>query len=202
MELNEYDLSSYGIREKFKELITGNDHPESYGKFLKHACVFMLLCDMEDEPAVLSILKADNKGYPWANQVALPGGHVDKTDRTPLDTAYRELNEEMGIVSENVEFIGSMGFFQTINSTQIQVFTGIWNGEDNIIFDESEIAKVLKIPVKDLLKTHIEKELSGRVPGYEELLYPHNDVVVWGATARILHYFVESMFFEDSRVYT
>ncbi|MCP4161831.1 MAG: CoA pyrophosphatase [Deltaproteobacteria bacterium] len=189
------------VVDKFKEIIIANNHPTSYGKFMKHACVFMLLCDVDDNPSILSILKADNKGYPWANQVALPGGHVDKEDNGPLDTAYRELNEEMGIIESNVEYIGNMGFFQTINSTEIQVFTGIWNGTDEINFDSSEIAKVLKIPVADVLKTHVDKKLYGRIPGYEELLYPYEDVVVWGATARIFHYFTEYMFFESSKIY-
>lgn len=195
------NLESTVVIDRFKEVITANNHPASYGSSLKHACVFMLLCKTGDEASVLSILKADNKGYPWANQVALPGGHVDKSDSSPLTAAYRELKEELNIDPQNVNYIGNMGFFQTINSTQIQVFTGLWNGEDTIMADSSEIAKVLKIPVGELLNTHIEKNFSGRVPGYDELLYPHEDLVVWGATARIFHYFIESMFFEDSGVY-
>lgn len=196
METDHFNLEPDSIVDRFKYIVTSNNHPESYGKFLKHACVFMLLCNVEDEPAILSILKADNKGYPWANQVALPGGHVDKEDNGPIDTAYRELYEEMAIESDNVEYIGNMGFFQTINNTEIQVFTGIWNDLDEIEFDRSEIARVLRIPVRDVLKTHVEKKLYGRIPGYDELMYPHEDVVVWGATARIFHYFAEYMFFE------
>ncbi len=178
----------------FRDLIRNENHPESFGRHLKHACVFLLLCDLDDDPSILAILKADNKDYPWANQVALPGGHVDLKDASPKDTAYRELFEEMDITHPHVDFIGSMGFFQTINSTEIEVFTGVWDGVEKIRFDTAEIARVVKIPIIDIVQTHEKKGFHGRIPGYDELMYPVEDVVVWGATARILHYFIELLF--------
>ena len=69
-------------------------------------CVFLLLFDMQ-EPHLLAILKSDNEGYPWRNQVALPGGHLDKDDASSVDTAYRELKEELNITRDQVELIGS-----------------------------------------------------------------------------------------------
>lgn len=158
---------------------------------LKPACVFLLLYEKNDGLHIPAILKADNKGYPWANQVALPGGRRDPGDATAEETAYRELEEEMGITRPHVDLIGSMGHFQTLNSTEIQVFTGVWDEVETIRFDPSEIARVIHIPVDHLLDTHQKKGFSGRIPGWEELLYPVDDVVVWGATAKILHYFLE-----------
>ncbi|WP_300667674.1 CoA pyrophosphatase [Desulfoluna sp.] len=175
-----------------RERICSTEHPDSAGEHLKKASVFMLLRSPETSPTILAILKADNKGYPWANQVALPGGHQDPVDFSPLATAYRELEEETGILSSEVDYIGSLGHFQTINSTEIEAFFGIWEGdEEEVVYDASEIARIVMIPLKNLVKTHHEKAYTGRVPGWEELLYPVEDMTVWGATARILHYFTE-----------
>ena len=152
--------------------------------------VFLLLFDHTDT-YILAILKSDNEGYPWANQVALPGGHIDKEDASPVDAAFRELEEELKINRHQIEFIGSMGHFQTINKRDIEVFIGWWQNRKPVRYDSTEIAKVLEIPIKALIQTHRERNYQGRMPSVNELLYPYGEVVIWGVTARILHHFIE-----------
>lgn len=155
-------------------------------------CVFFLLYYQKNRPFLLAILKADTPGYAWRNQVALPGGHIDEEDSSPLDAAYRELEEEIGILKHQVDFIGSLGHFQTIQQKDIEVFVGVWEGNpEEITYDPKEISKVLAIPVETLLKTHVSSDFRGRIPGVTELLYPFKDTVIWGVTARILHSFFE-----------
>ena len=154
-------------------------------------CVFMLLFDKNEELNILAVQKTDNEGYPWRNQVAFPGGHVDEGDVSPLEAAYRELEEEVNIKKEHVELMGSLGHFQTINSKDIKVFAGIWQKREAVKFEAAEISRVLEIPVKNLVKIHVESEYKGRIPDVTELLYPIGDAVVWGVTARILHHFIE-----------
>jgi len=153
-----------------------------------------LLLFGEKATRILAILKADHIGYVWRNQVALPGGRVDKKDPDALHAAIRELGEELNISAENVEYIGSLGHFQTLQNTVIEVFVGFWNQRDAICFDPQEIARVLEIPFESIIKTHFEKRLNGRMPAMEELLYPAEDLVVWGVTAKILHYFIELLY--------
>lgn len=154
--------------------------------------VFLLLYHKADAPFILAILKADTPGYAWSNQVALPGGHVDETDSSPLEAAYRELEEELGIYRHQVKLVGSMGHFQTIQQKDIEVFVGIWDGRmESVAYDPREISKVLELPADHFFKTHLSSRFHGRVPGIMELLYPFGDVVVWGVTARIFHYFFE-----------
>lgn len=185
--------SEPGEIQRIRKRIIRNHHPLSMGT-LRPACVFLLLYEKEDGFHIPAILKADNEGYAWANQVALPGGRVDAADSTPEDTAFRELEEELGITRTHVNLIGSMGYFQTLKSTEIQVFTGLWDQAEAIRFDPSEIARVIHIPVSYLLDIHEQKRFSGRIPDWNELLYPVEDVTIWGATAKILHYFLELVY--------
>ena len=170
--------------------VPGSPADNSY----RSACVFLLLYN-KDEPYLLAIQKSDTRGYPWRNQVALPGGHIDKNDASPIDAAYRELKEELGIPPSQVELIGSLGHFQTITKPRdIEVFVGLWNGRGPIRYDTVEISRVLEIPLKSLLETHVSNGYHGRQFGVEELTYPFSDVVIWGASARIINHFIELIY--------
>ena len=182
------------IKSVLKQIIESKIHPGppvdiSY----RSACVFFLLFG-EREPHLLAIQKSDKEGYPWRNQVALPGGHLDKEDSGPVGAVFRELEEELNITKDQVELLGSMGHFQTINSIDIEVFIGLWNGKGTIRFDSEEISRVLKIPLLELIRIHKENKFHGQIPEVQDLLYPFKDVVIWGATARILHYFIELLY--------
>jgi len=159
----------------------------------KPACVFLLLFNPET-PHILAIQKTASEGYPWSNQVALPGGHLDAEDASPLAGAFRELEEEVMIRCDQVHLLGSIGHFQTINHRDIEVFTGLWKGMGPVRHDPVEISRVLEIPLHELVHTHRAKGFHDRIPEVQELRYPFKDVVVWGATARILHHFIELLY--------
>ena len=166
--------------------------PPPPGPF-KPTSVFLLLFDLT-EPHILAIQKTDSEGYPWRNQVALPGGHLEEDDASPLEGAYRELAEETDIGREQVELIGSLGHYQTINGRDIEAFIGVWDATGPVEFDSSEIARILKIPLRTLIETHHVAEFHRRIPTIDELRYPFEDVIIWGATARILHHFIELLY--------
>ena len=177
--------------DELKDIICNDPSPERPDdRTYKPACVFLLMFDLE-EPYILAIQKTDSEGYPWRNQVALPGGHLDAEDASPLEGAFRELEEEMGIRRDQVEFLGSMGHFQTINHRDIEVFTGLWKAAGPVRHEPAEISRILKIPLRVLVQTHNSNNFHGRIPGIDELRYPFEDVVIWGATARILHHLIE-----------
>jgi 8-oxo-dGTP pyrophosphatase MutT (NUDIX family) len=147
------------------------------------------------DPHILAIQKSDNEGYPWRNQVALPGGHIESTDADPVAAAFRELEEELNISQDQVDFIGSIGHFQTLTRPRdIEAFIGLWNGKGPIRCDASEIARILEIPLKTIVGIHRAKRYHDRQPDIRELEYPFEDIVIWGATAKILHHFIELIY--------
>ena len=185
-------------RPILEKVIRSTDGPPAPDWPHRPASVSLLLFG-EEATQILAILKADHHGYVWRNQIALPGGRTDDGDPDAFHTAIRELKEELNISSENVDYIGSLGHFQTLQDTVIEVFVGIWNQRDAIRFETREIARVLKIPLETIIDTHIDKQLRGRMPAMEELLYPVEDLVIWGVTAKILHFFIEQLYPELDR---
>ena len=158
------------------------------------ASVFLLLFNRQD-PHILAIQKADTDGYPWRNQVALPGGHIERTDAGALAAAFRELEEELKIGKDQVDFIGSIGIFQTLTKPRnIEAFVGFWNGHGSIDYDSVEIARILEIPLRTLFRIHQANGYHTHQPDAREIEYPFEDVVIWGATAKMLHRFLELVY--------
>lgn len=163
--------------------------PPPEGTFQPTSVIALFL--FNPEACLLFIQKADTKGYPWANQMAFPGGHHDPDDPTRLDTALRELKEEMNIPSDHVEVIGSVGHFQTINNKDIEAFTGIWDLRSRIHYDSEEISRIFQIPLKTLIDIHLAKAYHKTRPDIFNLTYPYEDVVIWGVTAKILYHLIQ-----------
>ena len=158
------------------------------------ASVFLLLFNRAD-PRILAIQKSDTEGYPWRNQVALPGGHLEQTDAGPVAAAFRELEEELKISSDQVDFIGSIGHFQTLTKPRdIEAFIGIWNGKGPIRYDATEISRILELPLRKMFKIHQGNQYHERRPELREIEYPYEDVIIWGATAQIIYQFIELVY--------
>ncbi len=148
--------------------------------------------DTESCPDLLFIQKADTKGYPWRNQMAFPGGIQDPQDPTSLDTAFREVTEELAISRDQLEPIGFLGDYRTTQDTIIQGFSAIWTKKSAIDFDTSEISRVITIPLAELMAWHEKQDYHRTRPaGPMELTYPFEDMLIWGATAKIVFHLME-----------
>lgn len=178
-----YDILTDVVREA--------QHPQAPSVDIFQPTSVIGLFTPEEEARLVLIQKADIEGYPWRNQMAFPGGNCEPEDLTREATALRELEEEMDIPPKDVDVIGSLGHFQTINNKDIEAFIGIWKETGDISFDTSEIARVFKIPLTHLVKVHKDKNFAHRLPAIHELTYPYEDVVIWGVTAKIIHHLME-----------
>ncbi|MBF0199834.1 MAG: CoA pyrophosphatase [Desulfamplus sp.] len=188
-------------RDMLKNAVQRFDHPpEPDSRLFRPTSVIALFAkgDSPDSPCLIFIEKADIPGYPWRNQMAFPGGNCDPEDPSREATALRELDEEMRIAPRDVELIGSIGHFQTINNKDIEAFLGIWKEMGDILFDPCEISRVFMIPLSHLMAVHKQKNFMRRKPGIYELVYPYEDVVIWGVTAKIVHHLLEILISEIS----
>ncbi len=181
---------------RIRSAIVNGSHSGPPDADLFQSTSVMALFLFGDQAELLFIQKADVQGYPWANQMAFPGGHKDESDKTTLHTALRELSEEMGIQEANVDVIGSLGHFQTINNKDIEAWVGVWNQKEEIVYDQSEISRVFRIPLKYLIDIHKEKRFHQETPNVMTLIYPYEDVEIWGVTAWILYHLIQILISE------
>ena len=153
-----------------------------------------LLLFENPETTILSIQKADHEGYPWRDDVALPGGRIEPDDRDPTEAALRELHEELGIHPSAVEVLGNLGHFQTYNSkADLEVIVARWISRSALHIDPREISQVLELPVEALVDFHKHAGFRLRAENDigDALIYELPDARIWGVTARILHEFLE-----------
>ena len=188
-------MTAHKCIDIIQSAIQNYSHPGPPDSRLYQPTSVIALFVQESELKLLFIQKAEQPGYPWSGQMAFPGGHQDPEDVSTKDTALRELKEELGIRRRNVTLIGSLGHFQTINSRDIETWVGIWNQKDTIQSDPHEISRVIKIPLKYLIRVHKEKgyHVFKHAPDIMQLTYPYEDVSIWGVTAKMLYHLINTL---------
>lgn len=123
-----------------------------------------------------------------ANQFSFPGGGRDAEDPTPLHTALRETEEELGIPRSRVRVLGMLDEVPTTTAYRIQPFVGVIPGDGQYQPSAEEVAFILEVPLSGLMDPaiHRTEKRAARGVEYELDFYTYNSHVIWGATARIL----------------
>jgi 8-oxo-dGTP pyrophosphatase MutT (NUDIX family) len=158
---------------------------------LRQGSVLLLLFQQEED-IYFPMIKRPSYAGVHGGQVSLPGGKAEPGE-TAMQTALREGEEEIGIVSDKVTVLGQLSSFNVVVSNiYITPIVGAYDGVPEFIPDPHEVDHVLLGSVSQLRQQHeISKRevLSGTsLP----LIAPHFEVqreIVWGATAMILNEF-------------
>lgn len=169
------------------ELAPRPDAPS--GPAHRRSAVFILLANRE-RTNLLLIRRAD-RGDPWSNHIAFPGGHIAASDANALEAAYRETFEEVGIGPQAIAQLGDLGHFQTgTHRVDLHAFVGLWDGAGPLRPDPVEVAQVIEVPLGWLLSEHCSLgfALRGAEELGQELVYSLPETVIWGVTARIIHH--------------
>ena len=151
-----------------------------------------------DDGEVVVILVRRSEGDTHGGQIAFPGGKISKSDRTLLDTALREADEEIGLPAESVQIIRQLPNVLTNSSNfEITPFLSKIKRPASWKLSQNEISEVIETPVKKLLDPHLH--------GLEMMSFPNWDkprdvpfirvgqYKLWGASYRILEPILESL---------
>ena len=128
-------------------------------------------------------------------QVSLPGGKMEDSDDSLIETAIRETFEEIGVKISDNNVIGSLSDLNvTACNFIVKPVISVLDKKPDFVKDPREVEAIFKAEVQDLIhpQTLQEKELT--VAQTVRLKAPFFDIeerVVWGATAMILSEFVE-----------
>ncbi len=116
-------------------------------------------------------------------EIAFPGGLVENSE-SPIDTALREVYEELSIKREYIEVFGILEgvFISRTNFYIIPVLSKLDpRALDEIEVNYSEVEEILIYTIDELLELR-----RVVIPGYW-YLFCSSKGVIWGATARIIN---------------
>ncbi len=125
-----------------------------------------------------------------SGQVSLPGGKAEAGE-TPVETALREGEEEIGVRAANIEIIGTLSEFFVIPSNfLVTPVVGIQRSKPIFSPDPVEVVRILNGTVSGLLREDAVMVSDITAAKVYRLRAPHfvfEDEIVWGATAMMLN---------------
>ena len=121
-------------------------------------------------------------------QVSFPGGRCEAQDASPVATALRETQEEIGLEPARVEIIGRLPEFHTITGFRVTPVVGLIQPPLQLRLDEFEVAEVFETPLDFLLNPKNHERHSREYDGVLRHYYvmSHGGRTIWGATAGMI----------------
>lgn len=161
----------------------------------RHAAVTLLLGAEEGQLSVLFVRRAEWVNDPWSGHTALPGGHVAPGDGDLIDTARREMLEEVGVDLEREAFLGRLDDLRpSARSPSIVVSPFVAAAPADVqIRRNQEIQGHRWIPVSALQDPQYASELQHLSRGLK-LMFPsivYRGFTIWGLTHQIVSDFLE-----------
>jgi 8-oxo-dGTP pyrophosphatase MutT (NUDIX family) len=152
----------------------------------KTAAVLVPFLDLP-EPELVLTRRADHLPQ-HPGQVSFPGGAAEDDDRSAVQTALREAQEEIGLPPELARPIGFLDRMDTISDYRVLPVVALV--APSVIWqpDAREVAEVFTVPASVVLDRsrfearHVERD--GR--RYTIWSLPWKQYLVWGATAAML----------------
>src|SRR6266536_5535360 len=163
---------------------------ESHYPSARNASVLIGLFDKNNETYVSFIRRASTLRA-HSGEIAFPGGAADVSDVSPIITALREAQEEIGLAPARVEVLGIMPPVFTVVSNFLitPVVAYLPEGPGTLQLQISEIAEIIFLPLQGLADPaiyHTEQWVRDEVP-HTVYFFEYVSYRIWGATARMLN---------------
>jgi 8-oxo-dGTP pyrophosphatase MutT (NUDIX family) len=137
-----------------------------------------------DLHAVFTRRREDLRSHP--GEISFPGGRQDPGEDL-VTTALREAQEEVGLPPEAVTVAGALPPTPTlVTNYAIYPYVGAIEPGFAWVLQETEVATVLELRVRDVRDGHGLRRLVRRGVPFKTDTYVVGEHLIWGATARIV----------------
>lgn len=137
---------------------------------------------IENQP-YLVLIRRSRKLKRHPGQISFPGGFIEEGE-SPLQAAIREMREEIGVREDCITVLGQLSCTVTITSAvKIIPFLVILKCRE-FHLNKDEVEEIYFVSLELFERTKCIEVLMPN--GNLTCRYPLGDLVVWGATARII----------------
>jgi 8-oxo-dGTP pyrophosphatase MutT (NUDIX family) len=156
---------------------------------LRRAAVLVPLVRRPDGLTVLLTQRTEHLSN-HAGQVSFPGGRAEEDDSSPIETALRETEEEIGLTRRHVEIIGVLPDHVTASAYIVTPVVGLVTPPFDLTAESNEVADIFEVPLRFLMDGMNHQVMSFDLPdgtGRRSFYaMPYERFFIWGATAGML----------------
>jgi 8-oxo-dGTP pyrophosphatase MutT (NUDIX family) len=160
----------------------------------RNASVLLPLFEQNNETYIAFIRRASSLRE-HSGEIAFPGGAMDASDVSPVVTALREAQEEIGLTPSRVEVLGLMPPVFTVVSNFLitPVVAYLPSGPGSLQLQASEVAEIIFLPLQGLADPTIyhTEEWVRNNEFHTVYFYDYGDYRIWGATGRMFTMLLE-----------
>jgi len=176
------------LRRHFREVPPGADVDEEGGSGGRTpAAVLVPLVDRAGGLSVLLTRRTDHL-HDHPGQIAFPGGRCEESDVSPIHTALRETEEEIGLARRHVDVLGLLPCYLTGTGFAVTPVVALVSTPFELQLDPFEVAEAFEVPLVFLLDplNHRRHRIEVRGAQREFWAMHFGDYFIWGATAGML----------------
>lgn len=162
------------------------------GPAQRAASVLVPLFMQQGQPYLVLTKRTDHLSQ-HPGQISFPGGGRDPVDADAAATALREAEEEIGLNRARVNLLGPLDLLDTITGFRVSPFVGAIPAGYPFKAAQEEVAEILQLPLKGFLVPEAQTLEVREFLGAPRHIYGYTveGHLVWGATGRIVHHFLE-----------
>jgi len=158
-------------------------------KDVKRGGVLILFYVKDSQIYIPLTQRHDYKGT-HGGQVSLPGGKIEPSDGSLIDTALRETHEEIGISRSAINVMGTLtDLYIPPSNFRVTPVVGFIDYLPKFKLDAFEVKELIETPLSWLTDDKKLKQKEIIVRNQFSINAPYFDIqekIVWGATAMIL----------------
>ena len=190
------------IRTKLKDFASPDRLAMSHENFINSAIIFLII-PYNDRPYDLVLIRrTKSTSDKHSGEMSFPGGKFDiNLDTSYLDTALRELEEELGIPRNKVNVLGSIDDHLTPKGFIITTFVAFTSQDTKMVKQNTEVNEIVKIPItffadkkKFKERTYKLKDDLIGVGKYNYFSPDNKKYVIFGATSHIIVNFIDTVY--------
>jgi 8-oxo-dGTP pyrophosphatase MutT (NUDIX family) len=153
---------------------------------IREAAVLIPIVWHADAPSILLTQRAATLSA-HAGQVAFPGGRIEPGE-TAEAAALREAAEEIGLDPRLPVVVGELPAHLTGTGFRVTPVVAFLDQPLTLTPDPAEVAAIFELPLATILDPAAPERRSAEFRGRQRefWVWPHDDHLVWGATATML----------------
>jgi 8-oxo-dGTP pyrophosphatase MutT (NUDIX family) len=170
------------VKQQIADILSHREKKKIASQNLKASAVLLPIFSDQGQYHILFTERSDEVNS-HKGQVCFPGGTQEPSDSSLLQTALREINEEIGLETKNIEILGELDDTLTfVTHYVISPFVAYISTPSALKTNGREVKGTFSVPLSFLMDEANFKQDSQS--------YEYEGHIIWGATARILRQFI------------